>query len=291
MKKGQRVSSHKPRRVRVAASVDATLGQSDDLSAFRTEVLDILNRKHPTLNAVPAEYGVIETDTWSIGLYNIYAAVGSLPAQERYAAIGAFLEQMVPIERSVQGRSLSWTEAKELVRPRLVPTDLAQVTPDLLHRPFSPGVIVGYVVDHGARMSFINRSEAEEWDVTASSVDETAVANLEALSVPVAVETFEPAHGAGLFTYIHTSDSYDAARLLLPEFRVRLLTALGDTAFVGIPNRDFLVAWSPDCGPFAKLVARVGHDFREEPYAITDTIFVIDRSSVRPATAAELRRR
>ncbi|CAN5459423.1 hypothetical protein BH10PSE6_BH10PSE6_10060 [soil metagenome] len=272
--------------------VSAAFGRRDDLRAFRAEVLDILHRKYPAMKAVAAqEVGVVEIDEGSIGLQNLYAMARSLPARERQAEIVEFLEKMMAMAPSRQAQPPSWPEVKEFVHPRFVSTDLVQVTPDLLHRPFSPGVIVGYVVDHGPGVRFINRQQAEGWGVAVQSVDETAIANLDALSAPVPIEVHEPKRGAGLFAYFQTMDSYDAARLLLPRFRGRLLAALGDVAFVGIPNRDFLVAWSPDFGPFAKLVARVGEDFRQQPYAITDTIFVADRSGVRPATAAELRRR
>jgi hypothetical protein len=267
-------------------------GQHDDLRAFQAEVLDILHRKYPAMNAVAAqEVGVVEIDEGSIGLKNLHAMAGSLPARKRQAAIVDFLEKLVAMAPSRRAQPPPWTEVKEFVYPRFVPTDLVQLTPSLLHRPFSPGVAVGYVVDHGSSVSFIDGEEAEAWGVAEQSVDETAIANLEALSAPVPIEVRRPKRGAGLFAYCQTMDSYDAARLLLPRFRCRLLAALGGLAFVGIPNRDFLVAWSPDLGLFETLAARVGQDFREQPYAITDTIFRADRQGVRPATAVELHRR
>ncbi|WP_428674796.1 DUF1444 family protein [Reyranella sp.] len=274
------------------SSVGAALGQSDGLGSFRAEVLDILHRKYPAMKAVAAqEVGVIEIDAGSIGLQNLYAMAGPLPARKRQAAIVEFLEKMVAMAPSRPAHPPSWPEVKELVYPRFVQADLVRLTPDLLHRPFSPGVVVGYVVDNGPSVSFINREEAKGWGMAEQSVDETAIANLEALSAPLPIEVHEPKHGTGLFAYFQTMDSYDAARLLLPQFRGRLLAALGGVALVGIPNRDFLVAWSPDFGLFEKIAARVGQDFREQPYAITDTIFRADRQGVRPATAAELRRR
>lgn len=270
--------------------VGAALGRRDDLIAFQVEVLDILHRKYPDMKAVAAqEVGVIEVDEGSIGLQNLHAAVRSLPARKRRATIAEFLEEMMAMAPARRARPSSWPEVKELVYPRFVQADLVPLTPDLLYRPFSPGVVVGYVIDHGPSVSFINRKEAEEWGVVERSVDETAIANLEALSASLPIEVHEPKHGTGLFAYFQTMDSYDAARLLLPRFRSRLLAALGSVALVGIPNRDFLVAWSPDFELLEKFAARVGKDFREQPYAITDTIFRADGSGVRPATAAELR--
>jgi uncharacterized protein YtpQ (UPF0354 family) len=264
--------------------------QPADLRDFQAEVLDILKRKYPAMKAVAAQkVDVIEVDGGlSIGLLNIHATVRSLPAPERRAAIGEFLDQMMATA-SRQPRPRSWAEVEEFVFPRLMSTDVFQVAPDLLHRPFGAGVIVGYVIDHGPGVAFINRKQSEAWDMPVQSVDETAVANLEALSMRVHIDAQREADGPGLFAGVDTNDSYDAARILLPKFRSRLLAALGDTIFVGIPYRDFLFAWSPDATLFENYVMHVRQDFRQRARPITDTIFVIDRSGVRPATAAELR--
>ena len=73
----------------------AALGQRDDLEAFRAEVLDVLHRKYPAMKAVAAqEVGVIEIDEGSIGLQNLHAMAGSLPARKRQAAIADFLKKM-----------------------------------------------------------------------------------------------------------------------------------------------------------------------------------------------------
>ena len=157
---------------------------------------------------------------------------------------------------------------------------------DVVRRPFAPGVVIAYAIDHGRVVSFATGSDLERWKVDLKRVHDTAVGHLDDLSEEVEIEV-NFVRGGGAFTTIETNDSYDAARLVLPRFRARLLAALNVPVFIGIPNRDFLVAWSANSAQFTNHVASVVENFREQPYPITDIVFRIDHSGVRPATATE----
>jgi hypothetical protein len=61
--------------------------------------------------------------------------------------------------------------------------------------------------------------------------------------------------------------------------------------YVGIPNRDFLIAWSSDFSGFAAFVAQIGKDARQQAYPVSGALFVVSRDGVRSATAAERRLR
>jgi uncharacterized protein YtpQ (UPF0354 family) len=159
----------------------------------------------------------------------------------------------------------------------------------MLLRAFATGALNAYVLDHGRQVEYVQRDMLQPWSVDSQRVHDTAIANLEALSEDVQIE-LRKVRGGGLFTVIDTDDSYDAARLVLPSVREGLLDALGTPIFVGIPNRDFLVAWSADA-PFAVFAKRVAKDFAEQPYPITDVIFRADREGVRPTMAEDRRKR
>jgi uncharacterized protein YtpQ (UPF0354 family) len=272
--------------------VQAAFGQSGDMRLFRTQVLQFFRQKYPDIPVNPGkDDSTIEIEAGTIDLTNIHATVRDLPADKRQAAamdvVEKLMESLVPLQRE---KALSWAEAKPLVRPRLMARDHLHTAPDLLHLEFSPRVIVCYVIDGERHVRFVNRAEVERWDLPPPMVHDEAIANLEKLSQDVPIEV-KQAKGGGRFAFVDTGDSYDAARLALPRFRARILEELGSPMFVGIPNRDFFLAWSSDNAQFDKLVARVAKDFGEEPYPITDTIFRVDRQGVRPATAQERRRR
>ena len=270
----------------------AAFGQSVDMRSFRAQVLDILRQKYPKMQAKAGdEDSLIEIEAGTIDLTNIHGKVRQLPADKRQAALLDYLDRMLERVGQTNGADRdSWAEMSQLLRPRLVSPDIRRTVPsELLLRAFATGGLTAYVLDHGRRVEYVQRNMLAPWGVDSQRVHDVAVANLEALSEDVEIELRE-AKGGGRFTVIDTDDTYDAARLVLPRFRGRLLAALGEPFFAGIPNRDFLVAWSADA-PSGKFVERVAEDSRQQPYPITGTIFRVDRQGVRPVTAAELRKR
>lgn len=266
----------------------AAVGQSADMRSFRAQVLDILRQKYPQMQAKAGdEDSLVEIEAGTIDLTNIHATVRQLPADERQAALLDQLDRMLERVGQTHGENRdSWAEMSQRLRPRLVSADIRLTLPvELLLRAFATGALTAYVLDHGRQVDYVQRNMLAPWGVDSQRVHDVAVANLETLSEDVDIEVRQVRDG-GRYTAIGTGDSYDAARLVLPRFRGRLLAALGEPFFAGIPNRDFLLAWSADVQP-AKFVERVVEDSRQQPYPITGTIFRIDRQGVRPATAKE----
>jgi uncharacterized protein YtpQ (UPF0354 family) len=261
------------------------------MPGFRMKVLGIMRQKYPQLQAKAGEKdSLIEIEAGIIDLTNLYGKVSQLPARQQQAAMIDYIDRLLErVGKADDASRASWAEMSKLLRPRLVPPDMRQAMPTMLLRAFATGVLNAYVLDHGRQVEYVQRDMLVPWGVDSQRVHDTAVANLEALSKGVEIELRE-ARGGGRFTAIDTDDSYDAARLVLPGFRGRLLDALGAPIFVGIPNRDFLVAWSADA-PFAAFADRVTKDSRERPYPITDAVFRVDRDGVRAATAEDRRKR
>jgi uncharacterized protein YtpQ (UPF0354 family) len=273
----------------VLLPVRAAFGQSSEMRRLRAQVLEILRQKYPQLQAKAGnEDSLIDieagTKTGSIDLTSLQRTVRLLSTGEQQAAITDYVDRLVERFDKVDDASRSsWAEMSTRLRPRLVAPEIAKAAPTALLRAFAGGVLNAYVLDHGRQVEYVQRDMLRPWNVDGQRVHDTAVANLEALSEDVEIEVSK-ARGGGRFTAVDTDDSYDAARLVLPRFRDRLLTALGSPIFVGIPNRDFLVAWSADA-PFAVFADQVAEDFGKQPYPITDTVFHVDGNGVRTAKA------
>jgi uncharacterized protein YtpQ (UPF0354 family) len=265
-------------------------GQSADMRRFRQQALAILRQKYPQMQAKPGDDDSrIEIEAGTIDLTNLYGKVRQLPADKQQAAIADYVDRLVEqVGQTSTANRESWAEMSKLLRPRLVSSDMRRVMPTMLLRAFATDALSAYVLDHGRQVEYVQRDMLEPWSVDSQRVHDAAVANLEALSEDVEIELRE-ARGGGRFTAIDTDDSYDAARLVLPRFRARLLEALGTPIFAGIPNRDTLVAWSAEV-PFAAFADRVAKDSREQPYPITDTIFRVDKDGIRAATAEDRRK-
>jgi uncharacterized protein YtpQ (UPF0354 family) len=267
-----------------------TFGQVADMRSFRTQFLAILRQKYPQVRAKRGkEDSLIEMEAGTIDLTNLYGKVRQLPADKQQAAIIDYVDRLLErVGKEERAHRKSWVEMSKLLRPRLVSPEMRQSAPTALLRAFATGALNAYVLDHGRQVEYVQRDMLETWSVDSQRVHAAAVANLEALSEDIEIELREARDG-GRFTAVDTDDSYDAARLVLPRFRARLLEALGTPFFAGIPNRDFLVAWSADA-PFAAFADRMAKDYGEQPYPITDTIFRVDRDGVRAATAEDRKR-
>ena len=90
--------------------------------------------------------------------------------------------------------------------------------------------------------------------------------------------------GAGdqqLFIY-NSGDGYDAARLLLADVLADWARALPGNLVIGIPNRDFLIAFS-DANPeiLRAVAAQVQADAAQRQYGLTEQLFTLVKGVVK----------
>jgi uncharacterized protein YtpQ (UPF0354 family) len=82
---------------------------------------------------------------------------------------------------------------------------------------------------------------------------------------------------------VNSRDGYDASRLLLPAVRDSFATELGDHYLVGIPNRDFLIAFTDrDPEKAAGIIRQVKHDYQRMHHPITPVIYRIAPDRIEP---------
>jgi uncharacterized protein YtpQ (UPF0354 family) len=140
----------------------------------------------------------------------------------------------------------SWEVAKPRLRLQLANLEI----PDFVHAitfPFSKTVGSAVVIDAPNGYAYVQKRNAEMWEQTAVDLIEIARENLQAASNRTQMLQVPTEDGAALMV-THESDGYAAARVLLPSFRQMLIQSLApdsDFVWVGVPNRDFLIAW-PD---------------------------------------------
>ncbi|KPV52682.1 hypothetical protein SE17_14025 [Kouleothrix aurantiaca] len=90
--------------------------------------------------------------------------------------------------------------------------------------------------------------------------------------------------GAGeqrLFIY-NSGDGYDAARLLLSDVLSGWARDLPGQLVIGIPNRDFLIAFS-DANPeiLRAVAAQVQADAAQQQYGLTEQLFTLEQGVVK----------
>jgi hypothetical protein len=258
---------------------------------FRQEVMTLLEKKRPQwrlrLEPDPTELMIGEKRAY---LGNLYKTLDSVTGTARDVRILEFFDATAMLDKDDPAET-DFKIAQPRLRARLVHVDYEMQVKGtgltLLVRPFSKVTRVAYVIDGDKAVQYVMAKHLAAWSTDTNSVHAAGIANLEVLSQDLPINVQSARGGPGRYAMISIADSYAAARLLAPNFMQRLRDALGPTIIVGVPNRDFLIAWTPDYSKRQEFAAQVGKDSKTQAYALTDELFVSSAAGLRVATPQE----
>lgn len=218
-----------------------------------------------------------------IDLSSFYSAYTQKPAQ--IDAVARTMLQVLLSELPDRSES-DFSVLGERVYPMLKKIDLLVTVrerglPMLVYREFLANLIIAYVIDETASVSYINEEHLERWNITALDLHEQAIDNLRR-------RTFERTDfltaGEGdlrLFIF-NSGDGYDATRLLLTDVLANWARELPGNLVVGIPNRDFLIAFSDvDGGMLQSVAHQIQADSVQQSHGLTDQLFTFQGGQVR----------
>lgn len=268
---------------------------SDDL-AFRAEVVELLaaERRALPLRVEDSEPSMLVIGSSRINLRNLRLHVATMPPERRRPIILGFIDSAVAASSGPKVDT-SLEVARSRLRIQIAPAEYVRQFGDgasgLVHRPFVPGLVIAYAVDEAERFSYVLASRLDEWKIDRAELDRIAVENLDAAIADEPIEVSTATDGTGRYTTILDRGGYGAARILCPRFRARLTEKLGPRLFVGIPNRDFLVAWTPDFAKGRRFADQVEKDFGRQPHPLMPGLLIMDGDGVRPARIDEMPKR
>ena len=257
---------------------------------FRRQVVALLARRHPEWAIVPeADPAMITIASTHISLNNIYLRVQGMPSERREQEIVSFVENtMRATHAGAAANDVPYSAAEGRLRPQIVPDEYKRAAQDLVCRPFFAGLSVAYALDDAKAYQLLRQPALNGWHVQQGEVEARAIANLEALSISLPLEVKQRLNRKA-YAIVNTTDGYDAARLLLPSFMARLRATLeAPRVFVGIPNRDFLVAWTPDFTARKGFAMKLREDVLIRDHPLTDALFVSSGTGVALATPEEM---
>ena len=163
------------------------------------------------------------------------------------------------------------------VLPMLKPISLlnevrTQDLPMLVYRPLAGELIVTYVIDEGQRVAYLNEEHIRRWGVSETTLWARAITNLR--KKPWKPEPSIIGQGAGKLLICSTRDGYAATRLVLPELFSEFTAGTPGNTVLGVPNRDFLIAFS-DADPriFMQVRTQVETDARAHEYPLSGQLF------------------
>jgi hypothetical protein len=178
------------------------------------------------------------------------------PLTEKQAA-----ESLLPMLHRAQ-----WLE--QVLQPNMPPP---------AHRPFVAGLVVTYVFDFPDYRAYVN---VDMWakfmtspEITSVMIHEYALENLRKRTSRQSYKT----HGLRDKTMIvcDTHDGYAATRVLLPDLMAKWAERIPGRMLIGIPNRDFLIAFS-DRNPthLAAIAGQVRRDAAKRDHPLCADLLV-----------------
>ena len=261
--------------------------------SFKQEVIEILRRHHPDwvrefLLKDNDDPMLIEIGDYRVSLDSIFLLVQPMTGNEREEAILDFLEAALADPQGPEPAETPYEEAKDRLRPQILPAEYKDQVPSLISRPFFSGLHVGYALDEEKRYALMLEPVLTAWHISQEKLEAQAISNLEAL---VAQQELVPKMGEkGSYLFLAADDSFGAARLLLPDFMARVrMTLNAPMVFIGIPDRDFAIAWTPDFSGRQGFADKIQRDLASEPYPLTDELFASSDKGLRLMTLEEKR--
>jgi uncharacterized protein YtpQ (UPF0354 family) len=210
-------------------------------------------------------------------LSNFYAAYSRDPTQLD-AVVQTFVRAMLG---ELPDRTPSeYDDLADRIYPMLKPLDLLVAVrerklPMLAYREFLADLLVAYVIDEERSFAYINEEHLDRWSVSVQDLHERSIANLRRRTLDQVDYTTVGEGDQRLFIF-NSGDGYDATRLLLADVLAGWARQMPGSLVIGIPNRDFLIAFSDANPEILRAVARqVQADAVQREYGLTDQLFTL----------------
>ncbi len=149
-----------------------------------------------------------------------------------------------------------------------------------VHQHFIPDVVIAYVFDFPDRRAYVNKTMVPEFVDQIDEFHQYALENLRKRTTSKDYET----HGLGDTTIIacETDDGFAATRILLPDLMETWAKRIPGRMLLGIPNRDFLIAFSDrDPNHVATMAQQIRRDTKKREYPLSGNLLLWENGRVR----------
>jgi uncharacterized protein YtpQ (UPF0354 family) len=210
-------------------------------------------------------------------LGNFYNAYRRDPAQLD-AVVQTFAKTLLGIhpDRSTSNYAELSSQIYPLLKPIILLSEVRErKLPMLAYREFLADLMIAYVIDEEHSFAYINEDHLERWNISVQDLHEQALANLRRRTDDRVKYTTVGEGEQRLFIF-NSGDGYDATRLLLADVLAAWSRELPGHLVVGIPNRDFLIAFSDANSEILRAVAaQVQSDAVQREYGLTEQLFTL----------------
>ncbi len=229
-----------------------------------------------------ADSTLILVNGMEIGLVNMYKIykLEKLSQTELNAVLKTQISELLSKLGGEKPKNTGWEKAHSLVRPQFVTLAYTK-NYSFVFDAIDEYVASSFVIDDEISYVYVNASNLVEWKIEKDLLTKVATQNLTNLSKGMQLQS---SFTGEKYIAVQVLDGYDAARLLIPEFRAYVEEKLGVPFYAAIPNRDFLFMWSKSNSKDFdnKISNQVKKDFSSRPYPLTPNILIVSKNKIEP---------
>jgi hypothetical protein len=261
---------------------------AEGMESFRDNVLQILQRHFPQQHFVKGgTASEIESEKHHLYLFNIYQYTGKMSMPEREAAVVEWFAYLDQKEKEYEAFLADFQRIRPFLRPRLLPSTRSGFG-NLAEKPFLPNLVRVCVMDLPDGVTFVLEERRKTWNVDPNVLHDTALSNLDRGSAAIPIAALTKSDETPEVVYVDGHDSYDAARILLPSIRQRVLDILGAEVVVAIPTRDVFMAWPKKSPRQQEFIDTAVTTYTSAPYGLYGGLLVFDKGEVRLPQPSDL---
>ena len=261
-----------------------------ELAEFTRRVVAALAQRYPEekFESFP-DQGLVVTPNLQLGLQNLFTewqiSLGQFNADGLTARVLQHFEQAFVMARDQRLLTPDWSESRPRLRLQLANLQIPQFA-KMVTFPFSRQVCSAIVIDAPQGYAYVSKLNLEAWGQSSVDLLEIAQQNLEAATQSTKLMQL-PVPDGGKLIIVQESDGYAAARVLLPAFREFLIENLAPRdgfVWVGVPNRDFLIAWSDQVSASTRqgIVQQIAIDARQQHHPLCGVPLKVTRDTIEP---------
>ena len=264
---------------KLMASLRITRDDELILQRVAGQVLTELRKRHPEEDFVFDEKGITGKHQ-TVFLSNLYKEVLESP-KRRDVIVKNFVENLVLSSEAHMGEEV-WEECRGFIIPVLKPKDYLKSegpTRHLLTSDWLADVVICYVIKSKKFFRFVTGWDVDRWGTTVPELQQIALENLSKLPWPDRMEGSRQQDG-GRMILLDTPDNIASSRILHPEFHRLFSGPLGSPFYVGIPDRNTLVAFSNRRNLKKRITRTLKKDHDKSAYPITPRAFLVTADGI-----------
>lgn len=209
-----------------------------------------------------------------VPLENLYR-IAVLQPEDLRRHVDRWIVELLRASEGTPDRNGSFDELRERILPMILPDNAGEAHDETISQPLVEGLRTAYAIDHDRTISYIPRSQFEEWNISPDDLHAQAIDNLVARSETMVASAAQDEDGKINLILFQTGDGYDASRLLLPTLHERLCEHLGTPFAAAIPTRDLLLCFRNDSETTSRVKDQVSDDFHRMPHQVTERLLLV----------------